>query len=77
VLIKERSNRTLEISKIGHKLHFWRINPFFKGSKNHFLSFGEKWCFWPKVHYDLYTRFPGSCSNILFLFVRIPDFGIE
>jgi hypothetical protein len=29
-------------------------------TKNDFLSFGEKWCFWPKVHYDLYTRFPGS-----------------
>jgi hypothetical protein len=52
--------RTSEISKTGHKLHFWRISPFFKGSKNHFLSFGKKWCFWPKVHYDLYTRFPGS-----------------
>jgi hypothetical protein len=28
-------------------------------TKNNFLSFGEKWCFWLKVHYDLYTRFPG------------------
>jgi hypothetical protein len=28
-------------------------------TKNDFLSFGEKWCFWPKVHYDLYIRFPG------------------
>jgi hypothetical protein len=28
-------------------------------TKNNFLSFDEKWCFWPKVHYDLYIRFPG------------------
>jgi hypothetical protein len=29
-------------------------------TKNDFLNFGKKWCFWPKVHYDLYTRFLGS-----------------
>jgi hypothetical protein len=32
--------------------------------KNDFLSFGKKWCFWPKVHYDLYTRFLGFLFNI-------------
>jgi hypothetical protein len=32
-------------------------------TKNNFLSFDEKWYFWPKVHYDLYTRFLESYKS--------------
>jgi hypothetical protein len=30
-------HRTPEISKTGHKSHFWQISLFFKGLKNRFL----------------------------------------
>ncbi|EXX67733.1 hypothetical protein RirG_111720 [Rhizophagus irregularis DAOM 197198w] len=52
-------------------------------TKNDFLSFSKKGCFWPKVHYDLYIRYPGSyCypGQVQFFFshkVDLPDGELE